>query len=112
MSADPGTVAQLGKAYLAGMHDAGMKTTGKHFPGHGSADADSHVADVTDPRAFQDIESTDLIPFKALAAGLDALMIAHVVYPQVDDEPAGYSRIWLGDILRGAMGLPRRGLFR
>jgi beta-N-acetylhexosaminidase len=103
LSADPAAVAQLGKAYLAGMHDAGMKTTGKHFPGHGSVLADSHVSDVTDPRPLEDIEASDLAPFKALATELDALMIAHVVYPRIDDRPAGYSRVWLGDFLRGAM---------
>jgi beta-N-acetylhexosaminidase len=96
-------VSDLGSHYLAGMHDAGMKTTGKHFPGHGSVLADSHVDDVLDDRDFDTIESTDLQPFIQLQYGLDALMIAHVVYPAVDELPAGYSIAWLQDILRGRL---------
>lgn len=96
-------VSDLGSHYLAGMHDAGMKTTGKHFPGHGSVLADSHVDDVVDERDFETLERTDLQPFIQLQYGLDALMIAHVVYPAVDPLPAGYSTIWLQDILRKRM---------
>jgi beta-N-acetylhexosaminidase len=103
LSADPAVVRRLGRAYLAGMHDSGMKTTGKHFPGHGSVLADSHVDDVTDPRGLADIEASDLAPFRELAPQLDALMIAHVVYTQVDELPAGYSKTWLTDYLRGSM---------
>jgi beta-N-acetylhexosaminidase len=101
-------VQELGGCYLAGMHDAGMRTTGKHFPGHGSVVADSHVDDVTDPRPLAEIEGADLAVFKSLADRLDALMIAHVVYPAVDSLPAGYSRKWLQKILRG--GLEYRGI--
>lgn len=103
LSADPSVVAELGRSYLAGMHDAGMKTTGKHFPGHGSVEADSHVDDVTDARSMDEIRNSDLLPFAQLMPALDALMIAHVVYPQVDSLPAGYSRAWLQDILRGEL---------
>ena len=99
----PEAVQALGGCYLSGMHDAGMKTTGKHFPGHGSVRADSHVDDVTDPRPLAEIESSDLAPFRNLAGELDALMIAHVVYPAVDALPAGYSRAWLAGILRGQL---------
>jgi len=101
LSADPAVVTSLGRSYLAGMHDSGMKTTGKHFPGHGSVIADSHVDDVTDPRSLADIVDTDIKPFQELAAELDALMIAHVVYPEIDRLPAGYSATWLQRILRG-----------
>jgi len=104
LSADPAAVTRLGRAYLAGMHDSGMKTTGKHFPGHGSIIADSHVDDVCDPRALEEIMENDLQPFRDLAPELDSLMIAHVVYPEVDFLPAGYSRAWLSDLLRGQMG--------
>lgn len=104
LSADPAVVTALGRSYLAGMHDAGMKTTGKHFPGHGSVVADSHVDDVTDARPLDEIRHTDLLPFGQLMPALDALMIAHVVYPQVDSRPAGYSRTWLQDILRAELG--------
>ena len=101
LSGDPIEVIRLGKAYLAGMHDSGMKTTGKHFPGHGSIVADSHVDDVCDDRSLEQIAVTDLVPFRELAPDLDALMIAHVVYPEVDPLPAGYSSRWLRGVLKG-----------
>jgi beta-N-acetylhexosaminidase len=104
----PEVVTALGRSYLAGMHDAGMRTCGKHFPGHGSIEADSHTDDVSDPRPLEAIEGSDLKPFQDLLDDLDAVMIAHVVYPAVDDRPAGYSRRWLQDILRGRLGY--RGL--
>lgn len=99
-AADPEAVCSLGRAYLGGMHDAGMRTTGKHFPGHGSVAPDSHLEDVIDGRELDEIRRSDLEPFLRLADLLDALMIAHVVYPAVDDAPAGYSRQWLDAILR------------
>jgi beta-N-acetylhexosaminidase len=102
-SRHPEAVRELGRCYLSGMHDAGMKTTGKHFPGHGSVLADSHVDDVVDSRSLAEIEGADLLPFSDLVGALDAMMIAHVVYPAVDSLPAGYSRIWLQDILRGKL---------
>jgi len=98
------TVIALGRSYLAGMHDAGMKTTGKHFPGHGSVVADSHTDVVVDRRSLSALEASDLVPFRHLAGKLDALMIAHVVYPAVDPLPAGYSSHWLGGFLRGELG--------
>jgi beta-N-acetylhexosaminidase len=103
-SGDPSEVVALGRAYLAGMHDAGMKTTGKHFPGHGSVAADSHLEDVVDPRTMAEIQGSDLLPFSQLAGALDAVMIAHVVYADVDSVPAGYSRIWLQRVLRDQLG--------
>jgi beta-N-acetylhexosaminidase len=102
-SPDADIVITLGASYLAGMHDAGMKTTGKHFPGHGSTQADSHVDDVTDARSLAELAASDLLPFRALSGELDAMMIAHVVYPDVDALPAGYSSHWLRDILREDM---------
>jgi beta-N-acetylhexosaminidase len=102
-SAHPDTVIELGRSYLAGMSDSGMKTTGKHFPGHGSVRADSHIGDVSDPRSLAEIEHSDLRPFRELSTELDALMIAHVVYPVVDELPAGYSGEWLINYLRGDM---------
>jgi beta-N-acetylhexosaminidase len=103
-SADPGVVAELGGAYLAGMRDAGMRTTGKHFPGHGSVVADSHVDDVVDNRPLEEIRAADLLPFRRLMPRLDALMIAHVAYPRVDERPAGFSPRWLREILRDELG--------
>jgi beta-N-acetylhexosaminidase len=104
LSENPAVVTRLARVYLAGMHDSGMKTTGKHFPGHGSIVADSHVDDVCDSRTFDEISDSDLQPFLELAPELDSMMIAHVVYPEVDTLPAGYSSTWLRGMLREKMG--------
>lgn len=93
-------IIQLARAYIAGMHDAGMMATGKHFPGHGSVAADSHTDTVRDPRSFLQIEQSDLQPFTALSADLDAMMMAHVIYPAADEFPAGYSAYWIESVLR------------
>ncbi len=102
-AADPKLIIELSKAYIGGMHDAGMAATGKHFPGHGSVEADSHTDDVKDPRPFEMIEAADLKPFAALADKLDAMMMAHVLYPAVDARPAGYSSFWIQTVLRGKL---------
>jgi len=99
-SANSAAIIELSGAYIAGMHDAGMAATGKHFPGHGSVEADSHTDDVCDPRPFEVIEAADLKPFAALSGKLDAVMMAHVLYPAVDNRPAGYSAFWIKTILR------------
>ena len=99
-AADTAAIIELSVAYIGGMHDAGMAATGKHFPGHGSVKADSHTDDVCDPRTFEEIEQLDLKPFAALAGKLDAMMMAHVLYPAVDEKPAGYSPFWIKTILR------------
>ncbi len=101
--ADPEAVTALAGHYLAGLHDSGMKACGKHFPGHGSVVADSHVDDVIDPRPMAAIEAADMKPFEALLPALDSLMMAHVIYPDVDERPAGYSTKWVKDILRGRL---------
>ena len=104
---DPTAVGALGACIVQGFADAGMGTVGKHFPGHGYAEADSHVAVPRDPRAFKEILKKDLVPFRmAIDAGLAAVMPAHVVYTEVDAEPAGYSRYWLQEVLRGKLGFP------
>lgn len=102
--ADPERVTRLAGAFIEGMHRAGMATTGKHFPGHGWADADSHVAIPRDERSLEAIRAIDMLPFMQLRDRLDAVMPAHVIYTQVDDQPAGFSRFWLQDILRGEVG--------
>ncbi|MFT5139533.1 MAG: beta-N-acetylhexosaminidase [Lysobacterales bacterium] len=101
---DSSTIIELGEHYLAGMHDSGMKTCGKHFPGHGSVEADSHVSDVCDSRPLKAIEAGDIETFRGLVNGLDSVMMAHVVYPEVDDKPAGYSTFWIGEYLRKKLG--------
>ena len=98
---DPVAVVELAGALVKGLHAAGMAAVGKHFPGHGFVAADSHVALPSDPRSLGEIEAADLVPFAKLCAqGLDGVMPAHVVYPAVDGDPAGYSRLWLQRILR------------
>jgi beta-N-acetylhexosaminidase len=102
---DPIAVGALGASLIRGFADAGMAAVGKHFPGHGFAVADSHVAVPTDGRKLAEFWKKDLVPYQeAIAAGLAAVMPAHVIYSQVDSEPAGYSKIWLQDILRGKLG--------
>ncbi len=98
---DPCVVAELAKALISGLASTGMGAVGKHFPGHGFVKADSHHAIPIDERSFAEIERTDLIPFSELArAGMSAVMPAHVIYPQVDSNPAGFSAKWLQDVLR------------
>ncbi len=97
-------IIELSGAYIAGMHDAGMMATGKHFPGHGSVVADSHTDDVCDARSMQEIEQADMKPFAALSEKLDAMMMAHVLYPAVDARPAGYSSFWIQSVLRQKLG--------
>lgn len=102
---DPATIAQLSAVLIAGLHAAGMASVGKHFPGHGHVRADSHLAVPVDERSYAEIEAADLLPYRALIKqGLSAVMPAHVIYPEVDAHPAGFSSIWLRQILRGQMG--------
>jgi|TARA_B100000929_G_scaffold80174_1_gene62580 beta-N-acetylhexosaminidase len=98
---EPEKISQLAKAFVSGMKGAGMAAVGKHFPGHGSVIEDSHFSIPVDHRSFENINMHDLIPFKALIdAGISGLMPAHVIYSEVDKMPAGFSSIWIGEILR------------
>lgn len=97
-------ITPLAQAFMQGMRRAGMATTGKHFPGHGSVKADSHIAAAIDLRSYEEIETQDMQPFQALMPHLDAIMPAHVIYEQVDAHPAGFSRFWIQDILRKKLG--------
>ncbi|QEY72558.1 beta-N-acetylhexosaminidase [Pseudomonas denitrificans (nom. rej.)] len=101
---NPERAVALAGAFIRGMRAAGMASTGKHFPGHGWAEVDSHVGIPEDERTLEQIRAVDLVPFQRLSGELDALMPAHVIYPQVDPNPAGFSRRWLQDILRGELG--------
>jgi beta-N-acetylhexosaminidase len=102
---DPIAVGALAAALVEGLAAGGMAAVGKHFPGHGFAAADSHVAVPTDERPVRDLLKKDVAPYGAvIKAGLAAVMPAHVIYPQADAEPAGYSKYWLQDVLRGKLG--------
>jgi len=102
---NPNAVAQLAVALCRGLGRAGTAAVVKHFPGHGFVAADSHVEIPVDPRPLAAIEKDDLIPFGTLIrSGVAGVMPAHVIYPEVDGHPAGFSRVWLKDILRSRLG--------
>ena len=102
---NPNAVAHLATALRRGLNAGGMAAVGKHFPGHGFVAADSHTDVPVDGRPMAAIAADDLVPFGALVAGgLEAVMPAHVIYPDVDAKPAGYSRVWLQEVLRGRLG--------
>jgi len=105
-SSDPEQVIRLSGAYIEGMHAAGMKSTGKHFPGHGSVAEDSHTAMPVDKRSFEEIQEQDMRVFEQLIAAkkIDAVMPAHVIYSSVDSKPAGFSSMWIKQILRKQLG--------
>lgn len=101
----PNRVAALAQAWARGARQAGMPSVGKHYPGHGAVAADSHVEVPIDERAYTDIWLEDLAPFRYLIENaLEGVMPAHVVYPAVDRDPAGFSRYWLQEVLRGRLG--------
>ena len=103
--AEPTIVSEFTRAYVAGMHEAGMAATLKHFPGHGSVLEDTHFDDAVDARPLDVLQAEDLKPFVAgIEAGAEAVMMAHVKYPAVAPEPAGYSPRWIRQILRQDMG--------
>lgn len=101
---DARVVAMLANHLCHGMALAGMANCGKHFPGHGWAAADSHVDVPRDARARRRILEADAAPYRWLGASLAAVMPAHVIYPRIDDKPAGFSRVWIEEILRGQLG--------
>jgi len=102
---DPQAIGQLAAGLIAGMNEAGMPCVGKHFPGHGFVPADSHFEVPVDRRPREEIERCDLAPYRHLAErGLSAVMPAHVIYTGVDRMPAGYSSIWIKEILRRDVG--------
>jgi beta-N-acetylhexosaminidase len=105
LHADAHVVAELARALLQGFRQAGMSGVGKHFPGHGHVRADSHLEVPVDERAYEEIEASDIVPFRRLiGAGLGGIMPAHVIYRNVDHRPAGFSPVWLRQILRGELG--------
>lgn len=109
---DSEAVETVAAELMSGMQQAGMATTGKHFPGHGAVAADSHLEMPVDPRPYDEIAEQDLKPFARFATAqpgeggalMDAVMPAHVVYSQCDQQPAGFSAFWLQQVLRQQLG--------
>jgi beta-N-acetylhexosaminidase len=96
---DARVVTLLAKSLNQGLALAGMANCGKHFPGHGYVKADSHVDIPVDERRVSAILDEDAAPYGWLNLSLSAVMPAHVIYPEFDDKPAGFSSKWL-DLLR------------
>ena len=101
---DPQVATELARAVVAGLGDAGMRAVGKHFPGHGAVEADSHVAIPVDGRVFAVVWAEDIQPFRRLAGELGGVMPAHVIFENIDPRPAGFSPFWLQQVLRGKLG--------
>ena len=103
-NSDPKIISHLATEYIKGMREAGMASTGKHFPGHGAVTEDSHHEIPVDTRSKEEIWQQDIVPFAELIKqGLDAVMPAHVIYKTLDSKPAGFSKFWLQDVLRGEL---------
>ena len=101
---DPRLVTVLAQGLMLGLLQSGMGHCGKHFPGHGFVKADSHLAIPVDRRSLKAVLAEDAAPYGWLSASLQAVMPAHVIYPNVDNRPAGFSSRWLQDILRRRLG--------
>lgn len=101
---DPRVVALLAKSLMHGLLLAGMHNCGKHFPGHGFVVADSHLSLPVDKRSLRAILGEDARPYEWLGTSLASVMPAHIIYPRVDALPAGFSAVWLKDILRQRLG--------
>ncbi|NBW49391.1 MAG: beta-N-acetylhexosaminidase [Betaproteobacteria bacterium] len=101
---DPRVVSMLAKSLMHGLQKSGMANCGKHFPGHGFVKADSHIDIPVDKRSLKAILADDAAPYRWLNTVTSSVMPAHVIYPKVDSRPAGFSSVWLYDILRGQLG--------
>ena len=103
---DPLQLAAKARPFMAGMHEAGMATTGKHFPGHGQVLEDSHEELPVDQRTLDEVLASDAKPFEeCIAAGeLEAVMPAHIRFAKVDENPVGFSRFWIQEVLRKRLG--------
>tara|TARA_B110000259_G_scaffold177725_1_gene215209 strand:- start:658 stop:1686 length:1029 start_codon:yes stop_codon:yes gene_type:complete len=103
-SDQPQQVTDVAEAFIAGMNEAGMAATGKHFPGHGGIFADSHLEAPVDHRDWMQLSEHDLVPFVALADKLGGIMPAHITFPAIDPDSVGFSDFWLQQILRDKLG--------
>ena len=99
-SNSPDEVISMASDYIDGMHEAGMSSTGKHFPGHGGVVEDSHKELPEDIRQLDDLMSFDISPYIKLANKLDAIMCAHILFPNVDKDIPSFSKYWVKEILR------------
>ena len=93
-------VVSMTSSFIDGMHEAGMKSTGKHFPGHGGIFEDSHLELAEDHRELEELFAVDIKPYLELSNKLDAIMCAHILFPNIDKYIPSYSRYWLKNILR------------
>jgi beta-N-acetylhexosaminidase len=93
-------VISSAKAFIFGMAEAGMASTGKHFPGHGGIEEDSHLVTPIDNRSLSDLESNDLIPYRELVEVLDGIMTAHITFPKIDASVVSFSSEWIKTVLR------------
>lgn len=101
---DPIAVASLATALIQGLRAEGMASVGKHFPGHGFVKGDTHWERPEDPRELAALEEADLIPFReTISAGLDGVMAAHLLFPKIDAQLAGFSPFWLAEVLRNRL---------
>lgn len=101
----PGIAAELALSFMLGMRKAGMAATAKHFPGHGSVQGDSHHMIPVDERSFEQLSNNDLVPFRVMiASAVEGVMTAHVIYPQMDEQPPTFSHFWLQQVLREELG--------
>lgn len=100
----PQAIGELAHSLMKGLKLGGMEAIGKHFPGHGYIQEDSHIEMPVDKRSYVDIKMDDLIPFREMIKhGLAGIMPAHVIYPKIDSQPAGFSTVWLQKILRSEL---------
>ena len=89
--------------YIDGMHEAGMKSTDKHFPGHGNVIEDSHLELAKDQRKLQDLVTTDIKPYIELKDKLDVIMCAHILFSKVDSKIPSFSDTWINNVLRNKL---------
>lgn len=103
-SDQPKKVITAAAAFIEGMQDAGMASTGKHFPGHGGVIADSHLEAPVDNRSWDQLKRHDLMPFQSLAKTLSGIMPAHITFPSIDPDSVGFSVFWLKEVLKEQLG--------